>query len=115
MLELPTTQLETVLQTVDTLIQNNSDIAQLDTSHTKQVLCQLKERLNSGATTQATAPPRQNTVRTHGPTQKKKTYAEASSPMKHPEGPPRKNHVKTTARLVLNLLPIETPTLASSS
>ena len=78
LLERLTSQLDSVLQTVDTLIQTNSDFAQLDISHTKQILGQLNERLNPGATNQTLAPPSQNYKRTCDPTQKK-TYAEATS------------------------------------
>ena len=97
LLEHLTTQLETVVRTVDTLLQN-PDIAHLDTTHTKQVLCHLNERLNSGATTQLEKPasPCQNTARTHTPTQKK-TYAEATSTTKcsNLKGPSRNQHNKT--------------------
>jgi len=101
LLEHLTTQLETVLRTVDTLLHNNLDIAHLDTSHTIQVLRQLNKRLDTGATTvtQTLASPRQNSDRTRSPTPKK-TYAEATSTMKRPAGPPRTHHNKTGTKSI---------------
>ena len=93
LLERLTAQLDSVLKTIDTLIQNNSDFAQLDTSHTKKALGQLNERLSPRAPNQAPASPSQHSERTHAPTQKK-SYAEATSSTttKGPLGPPRPHH-----------------------
>ena len=91
-------QLKTVLRTVNTLLQNNSDTAHLDTSHTKQVLHQLSKCLNTGAATQETAQSCQNsdTSPPSPPTTRKKTYAEATSTMKRPTGPPRTHNKSGT-------------------
>ena len=99
LLELLTAQLETVLKTVDTLLHKHSDIAQLDTSHTKQVLRCLNDRLNPGAVNLEPTLPIHHSDRTHAPTQKK-TYAEATvtTTTKRPAGPPRTHHTKTGTR-----------------
>jgi hypothetical protein len=75
------------------LLQNNSDVAHLDTSCTKQVLRQLSECLNSRAATQAPAQSRQNSDNSPTPTQKK-SYAEATSTTKRPAGPPHPQQVR---------------------
>ena len=59
----------------------------MDTSHTKQVLSQLTDGLNTGATTQAPAQPYQNSDTTHIPTQKK-SYTEATYTTKRSLGSP---------------------------
>ena len=101
LLEFLTTQLETVLRTVDTLLHNHSDTAHLDTSRAKQVLRHLNDRLNPGAANHEPATPSQHTDRTHAPTQKK-TYAEATvtPTTKRPAGAPRTHHHKTGTKPV---------------
>jgi hypothetical protein len=107
LLELLTTQLETVLRTVDTLLQNHSDTAHLDTSHAKQVLRHLNDRLNPGAANHELATPSQHTDRTHAPAQKKR-YAETTATS---AGTPRSHHHKTGTKPT----PVVKPTLAGSS
>ena len=64
-------QFETLLWNVDTLL-NYPEFAQLDTSHTKQLLSQLNECLDPGASNQELPSPGPNSERmTYAPTQKK--------------------------------------------
>jgi hypothetical protein len=72
----------------------NTDSARLNTTRTKQVMCQISEHLNPRAGTQESASTSQNSAGTHALTQKK-TYAEATSTTKRLPGPPRSHHNKT--------------------